>query len=298
MADVFISYKRRLRPRIVELAAALEQLKLSVWFDVEIEPGKSFGAVINRELADARCVLVCWTPDAFAPEHGDEISWVEAEATKGRERKILVPVLLEKTMLNAPWNMLQTENLVSWAPDAPPTGAWLGMLAGIGKFVQRPGLADYVRARGSGSAADLTRWAQAYPDDPLATDVWEHVTELEIAAAKARVEASRTSRQPSPAASSPRPTPAPPPTMAPPVPSTEWSAPAPLPDADDVRTVLPRAKSKPWRPLPLGLVIVGSLLFAFGVLTLFTQTGAFGYLSFLLGFILVGIGWLLKQGQY
>lgn len=171
MADVFISYKRRIRPRVAELAEALERLKLSVWFDVEIEAGKSFGAVINRELADAKCVLVCWTPDAFAPEHGDDVSWVEAEATMGRDRKVLVPVLLEQTILNAPWNMLQTENLANWTPDAAPTGAWLGVLAGIGKLAGRPGLADYVRASTSGSAAELARWAKTYPDDPLAAGV-------------------------------------------------------------------------------------------------------------------------------
>jgi hypothetical protein len=168
MADVFISYKRRLRPRIAELAAALEQLRLSVWFDAEIEPGKSFGAVINRELADARCVLVCWTPDAFAPEHGDDISWVEAEATKGRERKILVPVLLEQSLLNAPWNMLQTESLIDWSPRSRPTAGWLGTLAAIGKLVKRPGLADYARAAASRDASDLERWAKTYPRDPLA----------------------------------------------------------------------------------------------------------------------------------
>lgn len=209
MADVFISYKRRLRPRIVELAGALEQLKVSVWFDAEIEPGKSFGAVINRELADARCVLVCWTPDAFAPEHGDEISWVEAEATKGRERKILVPVLLEQTMLNAPWNMLQTENLIEWTPEVAPTGAWLGVLAGIGKLVDRPGLADYVRAS-AGSADDLTRWAQAYPSDPLADGIWERITEIEVAAAKERVKQRQSGAPPPPAPSQPRPAPPPP----------------------------------------------------------------------------------------
>lgn len=210
MADVFISYKRRIRPRVAELAEVLERLKVSVWFDVEIEPGKSFGAVINRELGDAKCVLVCWTPDAFAPEHGDDISWVEAEATMGRDRKVLVPVLLEQTLLNAPWNMLQTENLTEWTPGATPTGAWLGALAGIGKLVDRPGLADYVRASASSSADDLTRWAQTYPDDPLAAGVWERITELEVSAARERVMQSRTAK--------PAPTPAP----APPPRTTPW----------------------------------------------------------------------------
>ena len=77
-------------------------------------------------------------------------------------------MLLEQTILNAPWNMLQTENLTEWTPAAAPTGAWLGALAGIGKLVGRPGLADYVRASASTSPDDLTHWAQTYPEDPLA----------------------------------------------------------------------------------------------------------------------------------
>ena len=59
MADVFISYKSRMRPRVREIAAALEELGLTVWFDAELEAGRSFAAVINSELAKARCVIVC-----------------------------------------------------------------------------------------------------------------------------------------------------------------------------------------------------------------------------------------------
>jgi hypothetical protein len=278
MADVFISYKRRLRPRVAEIAAALEQLKVSVWFDAEIEPGKSFGAVINRELAEAKCVLVCWTPDAFAPEHGDEISWVEAEATKGREKKILVPVLLEQTMLNAPWNMLQTENLVAWAPGSAPTGPWLGVLAGIGKFVERPGLADYVRASADESAADLTRWAQTYPNDPLAADVWERITEFEIAAAKARVVASRTSGQPPPVAAPP-PRHAPPPQLPPEAAAQRQAAetpppqPASQPAAAATATPSPATTSKPWRGWALALLILAGLFVASGLLTVLAGEG-------------------------
>ena len=68
MADVFISYKSRMRPRVRELARAFEELGLTVWFDAELEAGRSFAAVINSELEKARCIVVCWTPDAFAPE--------------------------------------------------------------------------------------------------------------------------------------------------------------------------------------------------------------------------------------
>lgn len=286
MADVFISYKRRIRPRVAELADTLERLKVSVWFDAEIEPGKSFGAVINRELADAKCVLVCWTPDAFAPEHGDDISWVEAEATMGRDRKVLVPVLLEQTILNAPWNMLQTENLENWAPDAVPTGAWIGALAGIGKLVGRPGLADYVRAVAANSPGDLTRWAQAYPDDPLAVDVWDKITELEVAAARERVTASRSAKPtPEPVRNAPAPR-----HEAQPQPQAAYAAPAAAPGA-------PRKMS--WWQLAIVIVLfgLGVVGLAFAALVTLAGTSYYAAMIFYLsiGIPLLGLAWFLRR---
>ncbi|MBI4923667.1 MAG: toll/interleukin-1 receptor domain-containing protein [Devosia nanyangense] len=165
MADVFISYKQRMRPRVAQIARALEGLGLSVWFDAELQAGRSFGAVINAELARAGCVLVCWTPDAFAPEDGTEVSWVEAEATVARERKVIVPIMLERTPLKAPWNMFHTERMMDWTGGADDP-AWFNLLEAIGRHVGRPGLAEYARAVGNPAA--LAAWATKYLDDPLA----------------------------------------------------------------------------------------------------------------------------------
>ena len=154
MADVFISYKQRMRPKVVLIARALEALGVSVWFDAELRAGKSFGAVINSELSKAGCVIVCWTPDAFAPEDGSEISWVEGEATIARERKVIVPIMLERTPLKAPWNMFHTERMMDWNGD-PHDPAWLRVLDAIGKLVGRPGLADYAKAMADGDPAML-----------------------------------------------------------------------------------------------------------------------------------------------
>lgn len=290
MADVFISYKRRMRPRVAELADALERLKISVWFDAEIEAGKSFGAVINRELDDAKCVLVCWTPDAFAPEHGDDVSWVEAEASKGRDKKILVPVLLEKAILNAPWNMLQTEDLTNWTADAAPTGAWLGTLAGVGKLVGRPGLADYARASASGLPEELTRWAQTYPEDPLAAEVWDKITELEVAAARARVAAGRAAK---PAPTAPKPMPAA-------TPRQEAAAPASAP-AQSAYVAPPDRKLALWQILVLVVVFaIGGIALLFAIAIALTQgtsttTLAAAVFYTVIGFPLVLLGWLLRR---
>lgn len=168
MAEVFISYKRRMRPRVVEIAEALEALGLTVWYDAELVAGRSFGAVINSELGKASCILVCWTPDAFAPEDGSEVSWVEAEASVARERKAIVPVMLERTQLAAPWNMIHTERLIEWSSvKTPADPSWLGVLEAIGGLVGRPGLAAYVEAHAKNDPHALRDWAKKYPDDPL-----------------------------------------------------------------------------------------------------------------------------------
>lgn len=166
MADVFFSYKSRLRPRVREIAHALEELGLTVWFDAELEAGRSFAAVINAELAKASCIVVCWTPDAFAPEDGSEVSWVEAEASIARERKVIVPIMLERVPLKAPWNMFHTERMMDWPAGAHDYPPWQSLLEAIGRNVGRPGLAEYALALGRPQA--LAAWAAKYPDDPLA----------------------------------------------------------------------------------------------------------------------------------
>ena len=97
MSDIFISYKRRLRPQVERIAGALRELGLDVWFDAALEPGVSFSAEISHEVRNAGCVLVCWSNDAF-PHGGDENGWVLGEASIGRKRGRLVTVMLEELL--------------------------------------------------------------------------------------------------------------------------------------------------------------------------------------------------------
>ncbi len=169
MSDVFISYKRRMRPRVEEIAEALRALKLTVWFDSALEAGVSFSAEISKEVRGAEAVLVCWTDDAF-PHGGDTSGWVVGEASIGRERQRLVPVLLEQAELDPPWNTLHTESLLGWhAVDfSSERSGWRAVLRGIGRLTGRPGLAEYDEALEAGTPAALETWRARYPDDPLA----------------------------------------------------------------------------------------------------------------------------------
>lgn len=109
MADVFLSYTRAdqsLAHKIVEL---LEKQNWSVWWDTRISGGERWDAVIEREIKAAQCVVVLWTPQSIQRE------WVLIEAEHGRERGILVPVLIGCERPPFAFSLLQARNLTEWS---------------------------------------------------------------------------------------------------------------------------------------------------------------------------------------
>ena len=93
MADVFVSYARSDKARVVPLVAAVEAMGWSVWWDPEIAPGQEFDRQIAAELENATAVLVVWTPRSV------ESRWVRGEAREAAERGILVPVRFDGARL-------------------------------------------------------------------------------------------------------------------------------------------------------------------------------------------------------
>jgi len=164
---VFISYKRRVRPQVERIAAALRAEGLEVWFDAALEAGTSFSAEISAQVRGASCILVCWTGDAF-PQGGDRNGWVLGEAQIGRERGVLVPVMLERCPLDPPWNTLHTEDLTGWlAKPGTDDAAWRRVLAAIARHVGRPDLASRVSLMGESRAAAPERAPPAWLMRPL-----------------------------------------------------------------------------------------------------------------------------------
>lgn len=111
MSDIFISYAREDLDRVRPLARALEAEGWSVFWDRRIPPGKTWHDLIEGELTAARVVVVGWSAAANRSE------WVRDEAAEGRERGILVPILLEKIKPPMGFRAIQAANLVDWSGD-------------------------------------------------------------------------------------------------------------------------------------------------------------------------------------
>ena len=127
MSDIFVSYAREDRAKVKPLAEALERYGWSVWWDPAIPTGRRFHRVIDQALGEARCVVVVWT------ERSVEKDWVLEEADDGRERDVLLPVLLEKVRPPRGFRRIQAAELFDWdgSDDSPAFQGLVNDIAGI-----------------------------------------------------------------------------------------------------------------------------------------------------------------------
>ena len=111
MCDIFISYARSDREKARLLAETLQRDGLSIWWDPEIPPGKSFDQVIEDAIDRANCVIVLWSESSVRSD------WVKTEAAEGKRRNILIPIMLNEVKIPLEFRRIQTANLVNWKGD-------------------------------------------------------------------------------------------------------------------------------------------------------------------------------------
>ena len=111
MAEIFVSYAREDRARVAPLVGALEAQGWSVWWDPAISPGQEFDRLINKELEEARAVIVVWTPASV------DSRWVRGEAREAADRGVLVPVRFDGARLPLDVRAMHTTDLDRWKED-------------------------------------------------------------------------------------------------------------------------------------------------------------------------------------
>jgi hypothetical protein len=75
--DVFISYTKKDRVLVDEIASEIEKAGYLVWFDRELNPAQQFRETIMKRIESAKAVVVLWTEQSIGSK------WVKDEAQRG-----------------------------------------------------------------------------------------------------------------------------------------------------------------------------------------------------------------------
>ena len=110
MADVFVSYKAEDRRRVHPLVQALEADGVTVWWDAHIGGGDDWREQIQRNLDDAKCVVVVWSKYSV----GRDGHFVRDEASRAQRRHAYLPVRIDKVEPPLGFGETQALPLFGW----------------------------------------------------------------------------------------------------------------------------------------------------------------------------------------
>lgn len=111
MASVFLSYSRADRPKAQQVAAALEEEGLTVWWDKVLKAGQTYDEVTEGMLRQADVVVVLWSTVSVKSR------WVRAEATLGERYSAVVPAMIQEADRPILFELTQTADLIGWDGD-------------------------------------------------------------------------------------------------------------------------------------------------------------------------------------
>ena len=124
---LFLSYAHADQAPAQRLAAALQKLGYTVWWDALIEGGSRYAKTIDEALSAADAVVVVWSKQSI------ESDWVRDEAAQGRDRHRLVPLSLDGTLPPLGFRQIQMIDLSHWRgrADAPQLDAVRRAIAAV-----------------------------------------------------------------------------------------------------------------------------------------------------------------------
>src|SRR5262249_28694839 len=111
MVQLVLSYSRHSKDIVDDLARALRQRGLDVWYDRDLPVGRNYRKEILERIITSGAVLVIWSNAAC------NSNWVIAEAETADKYDKLLQIKLEKCELPLPFDTMQSGDLSSWKGD-------------------------------------------------------------------------------------------------------------------------------------------------------------------------------------
>lgn len=130
-STIFLSYARADQKSALPVIRILEAAGYSVWWDGLLEPGERFSRTTEDALERAKAVIVLWSKTSTASH------WVHDEATRGRDRRCLVPISIDGS--EAPLGFRQFQVIdVSKAKPIAHAPAYQAVLRAVAALHDRP----------------------------------------------------------------------------------------------------------------------------------------------------------------
>lgn len=158
--DIFISYSRQDRERVDHIARGLEAEGYSVWWDRDIRAGEEFDSVIDKQIKQAKAIVVVWSNTSVSS------NWVKEEAEDGVEENKLVPALIDEVVIPRGFRRIQAAMLQDASENPTKSENWHELIASVRKLA-----GDGEGAQNSRRPADLRATADAGAGAALLTPV-------------------------------------------------------------------------------------------------------------------------------
>ena len=143
-STVFVSYSRDDQKRALPIIQILEQAGFTVWWDGLLEGGERFANTTEDALERAKAIVVLWSATSCRSH------WVHDEATRGRDRKCLVPLSIDG--VEPPLGFRQFQVIDATAAKVKAGSAEMQKLVrAVAALHDRP--EDFVLSAASGRAA-------------------------------------------------------------------------------------------------------------------------------------------------
>lgn len=110
-----MSYASEDRDRIMPVVRALEATGWSIFWDRTIPVGETWQRIIGAEIEACPCMVVIWSATSINKE------WVYEEASEGKRRGVLAPVLIDDIIPPIGFRTIQAAKLGGWNGKAAST---------------------------------------------------------------------------------------------------------------------------------------------------------------------------------